>query len=116
MCTAPSLQPAMILPAVEADPSTATAVASVSPGWMEAAVAFAEEAGEMSIFQDFFGAAAERLDAVMDDTEKQEIVPAPPASIANKGIAKETAFIVRRSHGGKGIIKNSVKSVGVRIA
>ena len=85
MCTAPSLQPAKILPAVEADPSTARAVASVSPGWMAAAVADAEEAGETSIVQAFFGAAAERLDKVIEDTEKHVMLPAPPATVAYKG-------------------------------
>ena len=83
MCTAPSLQPAMILPAVEADPSTAMAVTSVSPGCTEAAVADAEVAGETSIVQDFFGAAAERLDNVIEDTEKHVILPAPPATIVS---------------------------------
>ena len=88
MCTAPSLHPAMILPAVEADPSTARAVASVSPGCMEAAVAVAEEAGETSIVQAFFGSAAERLDSVIEDTEKHVIVPAPPKIKAYIFIAK----------------------------
>ena len=80
MWTAASLQPAMIRPAVEAEPSTARAVASVQPGRTEAApAAVAEEAGETSIVQDFFGAAAERLDGVNEDTEKQVMVPAPPS-------------------------------------
>ena len=80
MWTAASLQPAMIRPAVEAEPSTARAVASVQPGRTEAApAAVAEEAGETSIVQDFFGAAAERLDGVNEDTEKQVMVPEPPS-------------------------------------
>ena len=79
MWTAASLQPAMIRPAVEAEQSTARAVASVQPGRMEAApAAVAEEAGETSIVQDFFGTAAERLDGVKEDTDKQVMVPAPP--------------------------------------
>ena len=70
----------MIRPAVEAEPSTARAVASVQPGRTEAApAAVAEEAGETSIVQDFFGTEAERLDDVNEDTEKQMMVPEPPS-------------------------------------
>ena len=85
MCTAPSLQPAKILPAVEADASTATAVASTTlDGLAEtaaAAVALAgAEAGVMASDHDFFGA-AERLADVAEGTEKQDMAPTPPANI-----------------------------------
>ena len=81
MCTAPSLQPAKILPAVEADASTATAVASVTlDGLTETAAAAALAAEAMASDQDFFGA-AERLADVTEGTEKQDMAPTPPANI-----------------------------------